>query len=63
MIACSNFSPIQRVAGLLGNYNYEPSDDSKGPDGSKAVDGNDIANNWAVSPGTCHQVSCHVYHQ
>lgn len=44
-----------RLAGLFGNYNFEPSDDSVGPDGKKREAGNDIANSWSVAPYPCYQ--------
>ncbi|KAK7076908.1 hypothetical protein SK128_015888 [Halocaridina rubra] len=44
-----------KLAGMFGNYNHEPSDDSEGPDGSRVENGEDIANQWAVSSGTCYQ--------
>lgn len=44
-----------RLAGLLGNYNYEPSDDQVGPDGSRARHAAELGRMWAVSSDTCFQ--------
>ncbi|XP_068250910.1 uncharacterized protein [Palaemon carinicauda] len=44
-----------RLGGLFGNYNYEPSDDSRGPEGKKREGGNDIANSWSVASYPCYQ--------
>ncbi|XP_042889118.1 uncharacterized protein LOC122264331 isoform X2 [Penaeus japonicus] len=41
-----------RLAGLLGNYNYEPSDDWRGPDGTEAS-----ASTWSVSPEACYEAN------
>ncbi|XP_069955767.1 uncharacterized protein [Cherax quadricarinatus] len=48
---------FNRLAGLLGNYNYEPSDDSHGPSGEKAYNVADLARMWAVSPNPCYQAN------
>ncbi|XP_069196040.1 uncharacterized protein [Procambarus clarkii] len=48
---------FNRLSGLLGNYNYEPSDDSLGPSGERALDVADLARMWAVSPNPCYQAN------
>ncbi|XP_066981093.1 uncharacterized protein [Macrobrachium rosenbergii] len=44
-----------RLGGVLGNYNYEPSDDFVGPDRSRARHPAELGRMWAVSPETCYQ--------
>ncbi|KAK7085192.1 hypothetical protein SK128_008230 [Halocaridina rubra] len=44
-----------RISGLLGNYNYEPSDDQVGPDGSRARHAAEMGRMWALSSDTCYQ--------
>ncbi|XP_071541836.1 uncharacterized protein [Panulirus ornatus] len=46
-----------RVAGLLGNYNYEPSDDYHGPDGARVHNAAELATKWAVSRKPCYQAN------
>ncbi|XP_063594731.1 uncharacterized protein LOC134771671 [Penaeus indicus] len=41
-----------RLAGLLGNYNNEPADDWRGPDGTEAS-----ASTWSVSPEACYEAN------
>ncbi|KAK8729258.1 hypothetical protein OTU49_008718 [Cherax quadricarinatus] len=46
-----------RLAGLLGNYNYEPSDDTRGPDGSRTYNAAHLATQWALSSTPCYQAN------
>ncbi|XP_069195725.1 uncharacterized protein [Procambarus clarkii] len=46
-----------RLAGLLGNYNYEPSDDARGPGGARAYNVANLASRWAVSSSPCYQAN------
>ncbi|XP_042216681.1 apolipophorins-like [Homarus americanus] len=48
---------FNRVAGLLGNFNHEPSDDARSPDGEDAYDPADLARMWAVSSYPCYQAN------
>lgn len=45
-----------RLAGLLGNYNNEPSDDRQGPDGQATGSPAQLATWWAVGDKPCYQV-------
>ncbi|XP_064081934.1 uncharacterized protein LOC135198290 [Macrobrachium nipponense] len=46
-----------RLGGLLGNYNYEPSDDFVGPDRTRARHPAELGRMWAVSSETCYQAN------
>ncbi|XP_063594303.1 uncharacterized protein LOC134771279 [Penaeus indicus] len=46
-----------RLGGMLGNFNYEPSDDQQGPDGTKVGSVGGLARLWAVSTQACYQAN------
>lgn len=47
---------LDRLGGLLGNYNGDASDDVHGPGGQAAQDVAQLATLWAISPTPCYQV-------
>ncbi|XP_050735458.1 uncharacterized protein LOC127007955 [Eriocheir sinensis] len=46
-----------RLAGLLGNYNHEPSDDRRGPDGQASSSPAQLATWWAMGDKPCYQAN------
>ncbi|ROT74762.1 hypothetical protein C7M84_006716 [Penaeus vannamei] len=46
-----------RLGGMLGNFNYEPSDDQQGPDGARVGSVGGLARLWAVSTQACYQAN------
>ncbi|XP_045119654.1 uncharacterized protein LOC123509428 [Portunus trituberculatus] len=54
---CNVAPNLGRLAGLLGNYNHEPSDDSQGPDGQAVSCPAQLATRWAVGAEPCYQAN------
>lgn len=49
---------LVRLDGLLGSYNHNPHDDSRGPGSEEDLDDPAVlARHWSVSPSPCYLVS------